>query len=213
MLLIALAPLPARGSATVVVRAGDPSPFGLPFSQFSDAALDDRGRVAFVGGSTALFRWTPSGPVRLVAAGDTLVNQRVAGVSSAALSSACVAFRVLFVGGGVAIARRCGSSATFVAEVGFPAPNGGRFAGFADDVGVDASGRVGFVGILDDGTSVLMLVEADGTLTEITRTAAHSPAGGTFSSLRLIGIAASGHVGFRAAARRTSHRRANARRC
>ncbi|HLY36596.1 MAG TPA: hypothetical protein VKU61_01080, partial [Candidatus Binatia bacterium] len=199
MLLVALAPLAARGSATVVVRAGDPSPFGLPFSQFSDAALDDHGRIAFVGGSTALFRLTPSGPVRLVAAGDTLLNQPIAGVSSAALSSACVAFRVLFVGGGVAIARQCGSSTTFVAEVGSLAPNGERFAGFTGDVAVGAGGRVAFVGVLEDGTSVLVLVEADGTLHEITHTTAQSPAGGTLSSLRLIGIAASGRVGFRAA--------------
>jgi len=159
MLLVALAPLPARGSATVVVRAGDMSPLGLPFSQFSDAALDDRGRIAFVGGSTALFRWTPGGIVHLAAAGDTLLNQRVAGVSVAAVSGACVAFRVLFVGGAVAIARQCGSATTFVAELGFPAPNGGRFAGFADDVAAGAGGRVALIGVLDDGTSVLILVD------------------------------------------------------
>ena len=91
----------ALAAPVSLVSVGDPSPLGLPFSRFSDVALDDQGQVAFVGGSTAIFRRTASGIERVVAAGDVVLGRTLAGVDAPALASGgCLAFRAAVVGGG-----------------------------------------------------------------------------------------------------------------
>src|SRR5262245_66436481 len=91
--------------AQVLVATGDRSPSGLPFSRFSDVALDDRGRVVFVGASAAIFkRGTDGRIVHVVAADDALAGQTIAGVGPpASAADGCLAFRIAFVAGGAAI--------------------------------------------------------------------------------------------------------------
>ncbi|TMA47422.1 MAG: hypothetical protein E6J83_04815, partial [Deltaproteobacteria bacterium] len=68
--LVASAATASVGRAATIVAAGAPSALGLPFSRFSDPALDDRGRVAFVGGSAVLFQ-VQGGTLRhVLAAGE-----------------------------------------------------------------------------------------------------------------------------------------------
>jgi hypothetical protein len=187
----------ALAATTLVVRAGDPSPLGLPFSSFSDPSLDDRGRITFVGSSTALFTRDSGGIVRVAAADDMLAGRRIAGVGAPAFDGTCLVFRAAFVGGDAGVFRRCATDVVLVARSGSAAPGGGVLAGIGGDLAVGAEQRVAFTAVLADGTTVLYLAAADGTLQEIVRTGAMSPAGGTFTSFRLLGVSAMGRVGFR----------------
>ncbi|HJQ82426.1 MAG TPA: choice-of-anchor tandem repeat NxxGxxAF-containing protein, partial [Candidatus Binatia bacterium] len=96
------------------------------------------------------------------------------------------------------IARRCGGAFQRIVDAGAAAPGGGRLAGLGDGVAVGANEQVAFTAVLDDGTTGIFLADGDGTIREVTRTGAPSPAVGTFSGLRLIGLSTSGRVGFRA---------------
>lgn len=190
----------ALAAPTPLVSVGDPSPLGLPFSRFSDVALDDRGRVAFVGGSTAIFRRTPGGIVRLVGAGDVVLGRTLAGVDDPALATGdCIAFRALLVGASAAVMRRCGTDLVTLAEVGDTAPGGVRFTSFGTEVVIGSGGRVGFTALLDNGATALYLTLGDRIFTELARTGGPSPAGGLYTSFRPVGISASGRVGFRGA--------------
>src|SRR4029077_14680154 len=109
----------AQAAPSVLVAIGDRSPLGLPFSRFSDVSVDDRGRVAFVGSSTALFGRGSGSIEHLLGAGDAALGRTVAGVDAPALGAGdCLAFRVLFAGGGAAIAERCTAAVRAVADVG-----------------------------------------------------------------------------------------------
>jgi hypothetical protein len=120
----------AGAAPTVLVRVGDRSPLGLPFSRFSEPAVDDRGRIAFVGGSTVLFRRGAGGIQRIAGADDALLDHRLAGVSPAAVGpDGCVAFRAAFADGGAGVFLRCGDTTTLVVATGAVAPGGGTFAG------------------------------------------------------------------------------------
>ena len=198
ILLLLLAARVGHAAPSVLVRVGDPSPFGLPFSRFSDPSLDDRGHVAFVGASTALFTRAGDALAHLAGAGDLLLGHRLAGVGPAVSSATCLAFRSAFVGGGAGVFRQCGGTSTLVVETGLPAPGGGRFAGVGEEVALGSAGQVVFTAVLEDGRVGLFFVGADGTLREITRSGTVSPAGGSFTSFRLVGIASTGRVAFRA---------------
>jgi hypothetical protein len=52
--------------------------------------------------------------------------------------------------------------------------------------------------VLDDGTTAILVADGGGTLTEVVRTGTPSPAGGTFTGLKLVGMSGTGRVGFRA---------------
>ena len=195
-----LAARAAQAAPSVLVAIGDRSPLGLPFSRFSEVALDDRGRAAFVGTSTAVFARTGETLAHLVGAGDVVLGRTVAGVDGPALGGRdCLAFRALFAGGGAAIAERCGGSVGAVAQVGQPAPGGRSFRGFGSDVALGGGGWLAFSAVLDDGTTGVFVADPDGSLGEVTRTGALSPAGGAFTSLRVIGVTGAGTVAFRGA--------------
>jgi len=197
LIVLSFAP-PAPAVPQIIVAVGDPSPLSLPFSRFSDPALDDHGRVAFIGANAALFRRSGETLVHVIGAGDALGGHVVAGIGAPALGAEeCLAFRATFQGGGTGIFMQCGGSPKLVADNTTIAPGGAPFAGFSDEVAVGAGGGVAFIGVLLDGTAVLVLADADGTLREITRTGAASPAGGTFTGFRLVGVSATGDVGFR----------------
>jgi len=191
----------AHATPSVLVAIGDRSPLGLPFSRFSDVALDDRGRAAFVGASSAMFARAGETIGHLIGAGDAVLGRTVAGVDAAALGAGgCLAFRTLFVGGGAAIVERCGTSIRAFADIGQAAPGGGRFVGFGSDVALGGGGRLAFSAVLDDGTTGVFAADADGSLGELTRTGVPSPAGGAFASLRVIGVSGAGTVVFHATA-------------
>jgi hypothetical protein len=187
-------------AAPVTLAAvGDPSPMGLLLSSVSDVALDDQGQVAFLGRTAAIFRREPAGIVHVLAAGDTALGRTVAGVGPPDLGAGgCVAFRTVFVGGGSAVLRRCGEVLDAVAESGQAAPGGGTLAGFGAEVATAADGRVAFVAAFGGGGTRIFLGGA-GEPVEVVRTGAGSPAGGTFTGFRLVGVSASGRVGFRGA--------------
>jgi len=190
----------AGAAPTVLVRVGDRSPLGLPFSRFSEPAVDDRGRIAFVGGRTVLFRRGAGGIQRIAGADDALLDHRLAGVSPAAVGpDGCVAFRAAFADGGAGVFLRCGDTTTLVLATGTVAPGGGTFAGLGNDVASASGGRVVFTATLGDGGAGIFLADGAGGFTDVVRTGSVSPAGGTFTTVRLIGISAAGRVGFRGA--------------
>src|SRR3989475_4321580 len=125
LLALVLAARAAHAAPSVLVAIGDRSPLGLPFSRFSEVALDDRGRAAFVGASTAVFARTGETLAHLVGAGDVVLGRTVAGVDGPALGGGdCLAFRALFLGGGAASAGRCGGGVGAGAPGGAPGPGG-----------------------------------------------------------------------------------------
>jgi hypothetical protein len=198
-LVLVLAARVAGGAAIPIVAVGDMSPLGLPFSRFSDVALDDRGRVTFVGSATAAFRVGGGPPLaHVVGPSDVVAGRVVAGVGAADVDrDGCVAFRAVFVDGGAGVYRRCGDTVTTVAETAFPAPGGGIFAGLGADLATGGGGRTAFSGLLADGTTALYVADDGGTIVEVARTGGPSPAGGVFTGLRLVGVSASGRVGLR----------------
>lgn len=188
----------ALAAPVSLVSVGDPSPLGLPFSRFSDVALDDQGRIAFVGGSTAIFHRTTSGIERIVAAGDVVLGRTLAGVDAPAVASGgCLAFRAVAVGGTSMLVRRCGPQLVLLAEVGDAAPGGGTFASLGEDVVISSTGQVAFTALFENGGTVLCTTSGDRVFTEIVRTGSPSPAGGLFTSIEPVGISAAGRVGFR----------------
>src|SRR3989442_9028132 len=92
LLALVLAARAAQAAPGVLVAIGDRSPLGLPFSRFSDVALDDRGRVAFVGASVALFARGGGILAHLAGAGDTVLGRTLAGGDGPALrAGGCLA--------------------------------------------------------------------------------------------------------------------------
>jgi hypothetical protein len=198
LLVLGLARM-AAAAPVPIVAAGDASPLGLPFSRFSDAALDDRGRVTFVGAATAVFRDSGGSTLaHVVGPSDVVAGRIVAGVGAADVDGAgCVAFRAVFVDGGAGVYRRCAETLTTVAESGSPAPGGGTLAGLGTDLAAGAGGRTAFNALLADGTTALYVADGAGNVGEVARTGGPSPAGGVFTGLRLVGLSSSGRVGFR----------------
>jgi hypothetical protein len=187
----------AVATPTVLVSTGDASPFGLPFSHFSDAALDDRGRVAFVGAATALFRRAGAGLVHVAGAGDTVGGRTLAGVAAPAAAGPCIAFHALVVGGGAVLIRRCGAATDVVVAAPGTAPGGTAIVRLGTTVVVSDVGHVVGTALLADGTTVALRVDPDGAVREVVRTGESAPAGGTFAALRPVGVSRDGVVGIR----------------
>lgn len=188
----------ASAAPRSLVAVGDTGPLGLPLSHFSEVALDDGGQVGFVAGSSALFRRSPGGIARVAGAGDRLAGRTLAGVGAADSTSAgCLAFSAVFVGGGSGVLRQCGAGTEMVAEAGDPAPDGTACAAFGSEVRIGATGRVAFTSTLANGLAAVLFTDGGG-FAEVARVGGASPAGGTFTAFRLVGVDAAGRVGFRA---------------
>ena len=187
----------ARGA--VLVAAGDPSALGLPLSRFSDAALDDRGRVAFVGASAVLFKAGGAALRHVLAAGERGPDGRlVADLGAPAVGGAGVVARLLFADGGAGIYRLRDTRLEPLVVAGAPAPGGLRFAAFGASVTVSGDGRrVAFSALLDDGSRGIFVTDG-ATLATAASTGEVSPGGGTFQQLRALGVTSAGRVGFRA---------------
>jgi hypothetical protein len=181
----------------MLVSTGDASPFGVPFSRFSAAALDDRGRVAFVGAATVHFRRTAAGLVHVGGAGDTVGGRTIAGVAAPAAAGPCLAFHALVVGGGAVLVRRCGAAADAVVAAPGVAPDGTAIVSLGATVAVSDAGHVAGTALLANGTTIVLRIDPDGTVREAVRTGESAPAGGTFATLRPVGVARDGVVGFR----------------
>ena len=197
--LVASATLASAARATVMVAAGDPSPLGLPFSRFSDAALDDRGRVAFVGASAVLFEGRAGAVHHMLGAGDRSPDGRViADIGPPAVGHAGVVTRLLFAGGGSGVYRLHGGQLDTLAVAGEPADSGGRFAGFGATVVASGDNAwAAFSALLDNGVRGIFV--SDGTVVrKVAATGELSPSGGTFQQLRLLGVTSDGRAGFRA---------------
>lgn len=189
----------AHAATVVVARSGEPSPAGLISSTFVGAATGDADEVALLVQTSGVFRAVPrDGQVvaeRLFAPGDLVEGQMIIGAGPPAVApNGCVVARLALADGGEGIYRRCGDTLE-------------RLAGVDDAVGLrsitslDAAvvtsggGYVAFLARLSDG-HVAVVRGGLGPLTEIARTGGSSPAGGTISSLRTIGVRVSGTVGF-----------------
>jgi hypothetical protein len=200
ILLLALVAARSAGAASsVLVATGQASPLGRPFSGFSDPAIDDRGRIAFLGTSVALFRRSAGRITHLLAAGDGAAGRVVAGLGPPALGTdGCAALRVWFAGGGEGIYARCDSGLQEIARAGDAAPEGSVYAVFGNQVAAGGAGQVVFTARLADGATGLFIASG-GTVAQVARTGMPSPAGGHFTGLRIVGAAADGRVAFRAA--------------
>src|SRR5262245_39199480 len=182
-----------------VAITGSRSPLGLPFSAFRNVTPLGDGRVVFVGSSTGAFRRVGS-IVHAIAVGDVLTDATtVAGVSAPALGpGGCVAVRAVLVGGGARILRRCSGLIDSIAQRGDVVSDGSIVVEPVDDVAYGSGGHIAFAAVLADGSTAL-LEWTNGTLAPAVRTGTTAPNGGTFTTLRLVGVTADGRVGFRGA--------------
>jgi hypothetical protein len=197
--------LPARPGAaapapSVLRIAGETSPLGWPFSFFAEGTVDTAGALVFVASSTAVFERQGAAIVQRLGAGVVLPDgRRVADVGPPALAAdGCVFARTTFVTGGEAIVRGCGTVFAVVIDAGTPAPGGGIIRAFDPPVFVAGTSTLGISATTEDGTSVLL--RHDGTtLDELARSGLPVPTGGTYATLRLLGVTSAGALAFRGA--------------
>lgn len=187
-------------AASALLASGDASPLGLPFSTFDSAALDADGRLVIHGASTGAFRRDGDRLVRILAAGDVLPSgRRVAGVGPPVQGPpGCAVVVGFLVGGGGAVIRRCGETLDVLAQTGDVLDVDGPLGELQPEVAYGSAGHVAFAALLDDGRTALVRA-TDGGLTTIVRSGDPAPSGGSFSSLRPVGVSATGRVGFRGA--------------
>lgn len=197
-LLLALR-MPAA-AATALLASGDPSPLGLPFSTFSAAGIDADGRLVVHGASTGAFRRDGTQLVHILAAGDVLPSgRRIAGVGSPVQGPpGCTAVVGFLVGGGGAVVRRCGTALDVLAQTGDVLDVDGPLGELQADLAYSESGHVAFAALLGDGRTAIVRA-SNGTLATVVRTGDPAPSGGSFSTLRPVGVTGAGRVGFRGA--------------
>jgi hypothetical protein len=203
VLLVATAPgraAFAAPAADVVRVAGETSPLGWPFSTFAEGTVDAGGGLVFVASSTAIFERQGAPIVQRMGAGTVLPDgRRIADVGPPALAAdGCVFARATFTTGGEAVVRGCGATFAVVIDAGTASPGGGTLRAFDPPVFVAGTSMLAASATLEDGTSVLL--RHDGTtLLELARSGLPAPTGGTYATLRLLGVTATGRLGFRAA--------------
>jgi hypothetical protein len=186
-----------RAASEVVVRSGAMSPAGLPYSRFFAVGLGDGDHLAVLATTTAVFRAVRVGgsvrAERVFAPGDELDGRTVIGANAPAIAAnGCVAARVGFSDGGGAIYRRCPDTVERVAGVG-DAVGLLSVTQFEGNV-VTGGSYVAFLARLSDGNTAVVR-GGSGPLVDVAHTGGSSPAGGTFSSLRVIGVRTTGVVG------------------
>lgn len=193
----------ARGARAVTIEpvrlAGETSPLGWSYSSFSEASMDANGSLIFVGSSTAVFQRPGSTILRRLGSGMTLEDGRhVSGVGPPDLTpEGCVVARASFAEGGEAILRTCNGTVAVVLESGIGTPGGGTIRAFDPAVYASGPDAVSVSATLADGTAIV-LRDDGGTLDEIARSGMAAPAGGTYSTFRLLGATSAGATGFHA---------------
>jgi hypothetical protein len=202
LLVAALAGRTPAGAVTdVVLGTGSASPAGLPYSSFLGVGLGDGGHMAVLATTTAVFRAVHDGPSSearsVFAPGDVVDGRTVIGTDAPALApNGCVLSRLGFADGGAAVYRRCGDAFERLAGVG-DAVGPRSLTSIEPTVVTSGGGYTAFLGRLSDG-NVAVVRGGVGPLVEVARTGGSSPAGGSISSLRVIGVRTSGVVGFAA---------------
>jgi hypothetical protein len=196
--LVAMASSSAAQTA-VVARAGERSPEGLAYSSFLGVGLGAGGDVALLATTTGVFRRVIRGDAveaeGVFLPGSSIDGREVIGTGAPALApNGCVVAVVSFADGSDAIYRRCGAALERVAGVG-DAVGPHTITSLETSVVTSGGGYVAFLARLNDGR-VALVRGGLGPLTEITRTGNPSPAGGTISSLRVLGVRTDGTVGF-----------------
>jgi hypothetical protein len=186
-----------RAATEVVARSGAMSPSGLPYSRFVGVGLGDAGHLAVLATTTAVFRAVRVGGTvraeRVFAPGDEFGGRTVIGADAPAMAAnGCVVARVGFSDGSGAIYRRCGDTVERVAGVGDAV--GLRTVTQFEGSVVTGGAYVAFLARLSDGNTAVVR-GGSGPLVDVAHTGGASPAGGTISSLRLIGVRTTGVVG------------------
>lgn len=181
----------------LLVRVGDDSPLGRPFSTLSDAVIDDQERLAFIGTSGGLFRRTGTDIDGLLVAGDNVAGgSTIAALGTPELGEpGCSAFVASFAGGSTGVVRLCDGVAEVVVKEGDLAPGNLPIVGFGSSVGYGVGGEIAFVAQLSDGSTALIR-KAGSTLVDAALSETPAPTGGTFTGFRPIGVTATGNVGF-----------------
>jgi hypothetical protein len=186
-------------AAPVVLRSvGEVSPLGWPYSLFTEGVIDRTGRLVFAASSTGIFQRSGTLHQR-IGAGTMLADGReIVNVGAPTLADdGCVITRAEFGTGGQALVRACSTTPEVLVDGGTAVPGGGVVRAFDPSVVVRGTDVIAFVGTLNDGTTVVERSDPSGLLT-LARSGAPAPTGGTFSSFRVLGVLASGAVGFNA---------------
>lgn len=180
-------PLPPY-TVQAVLLTGQPAPDGGTFTEFSDPALNDRGRLAFAALTTApeahaAVYLRADGRLRTVAVTGrpaptggrfTVFNDVILGDRDTVVFLGRTSDRVAQQG---LYLTRGGPIASIVAT-GQPAPGGGEFTDFANPT-INAQDVVAFVGRLGQGGEGIF-TSIEGSMTPVVLSGQPAPAGGTF---------------------------------
>ncbi|HEY3067550.1 MAG TPA: choice-of-anchor tandem repeat NxxGxxAF-containing protein [Methylomirabilota bacterium] len=206
--------LSARGQLQKIVAQGDPAPAGGVFAGFGPPAINREGVVAFgaaVEGKAVpggIFVWK-AGQLRMVlGAGDeTPIGGIIAKFSErlGLSDTGAIAFHGLLKAAPVSAAVFALEDGRLrvIAQLGDPAPGGGRFSNFGLWPAVSASGVIAFAASVDDGPSPVIVVRTgtDG-LRRVVGVGDSVPGGARIASLTLlpvVSVNAGGAVSFAAA--------------
>jgi hypothetical protein len=203
--------LSTRGQLQKIVAQGDPAPAGGTFAGFGPPALNRDGAVAF--GAAVEGKAVPGGifvssggSLRMVlGAGDETPIGGIFAKFSERIGFSdrgTIAFHGLLKAAPVraAIFALEDGRARVVAQLGDPAPGGGRFSNFGLWPAVSASGTIGFAASVDDGPSPVIVVctGRDG-LRRVVGVGDGVPGGGRIASLTLfpvVSVSTTGAVSF-----------------
>ena len=206
--------LSTRGQLQKIVAQGDPAPAGGHFAGFGPPAINRDGMVAFgaaVEGKAVpggIFAWK-AGQLRMVlGAGDEMPIGGILAKFSERLGlsdAGTIAFHGLLKAAPVAAAVFAIEEGRprVIAQLGDPAPGGGRFSNFGLWPAVGASGVVAFAAAVDDGPSPVIVVRtATDGLRRVVGVGDSVPGGARIASLTLlpvVSVNAAGAVSFAAA--------------
>jgi hypothetical protein len=209
----------SRGRLQKIVAQGDAAPAGGTFAGFGPPALNRDGVVAF--GAAVEGKAVPggifvssAGRLRMVlGAGDETPIGGIFAKFSERLGlsdTGTIAFHGLLKAAPVAagIFAIEDGRARVIAQLGDPAPGGGRFSNFGLWPAVSATGSIGFAASVDDGPSPIVIVRTgrDG-LRRVVGVGDSLPGGGRIASLTLfpvVSMSPAGAVSFAVAPTATS---------
>ncbi len=185
----------ARGSSlSRIVAIGDPSPLGGTFTELSSMALNQQGKVAFVGSTKggvpqAIYFAGGSDLKKVVAVNDPVPGEGVVReISHVTLNNAdAVAFIARVEPGKAPRALFLASDDRLhkVVRTGDPAPLGGQFGEFTNP-SVNSRGEVAFEGTISGGRAASgIFVGLKSGVRGVVAAGDPSPIGGTFKDLAL----------------------------
>ncbi len=192
--------LSSRGHLEKIVAQGDAAPAGGSFAGFGPPAINRDGAVAFGGAVDGkavpggIFLWK-GGQLRMVlGAGDEAPTGGIFAKFSERLAlsdTGTIAFHGRLKAAPVAAGIFAIDDARprAVAQLGDPAPGGGRFSNFGLWPAVGASGGIAFAGSVDGGPSPVIIVRsaADG-LHRVVGVGDRLPSGGRIATLTLLPV-------------------------